>query len=292
MCVSSAGSAGWSSYHLFLSRDVDAFLIGHLLPFLETEATAERLRRFFFIRYGEGRSLHLRLRFRPRRAAAATGLGERLECCVRAAAPQDPGLRLEEHPYRRSEHYFGESFASVQAELLNEATSWLALRLLRALGPEDRGRRWLTLASTLDLVARRAARGEGELLEAFTESCGFARLAARRLEQPLVGPPERAGKRWAAAVAAARPRVATALAGEPTLPRIAALLRRARREPGPPDGRRPEGGRFVATHALHLLANKLGFSLGEEHEAFATLKHLATHPPDGGALLRTEGDPT
>ena len=37
----------------------------------------------------------------------------------------------------------------------------------------------------------------------------------------------------------------------------------------------PDDGRFVATHALHLLCNKLGFSLGEEHEAFATLARLA-----------------
>ncbi len=256
----------WLSWHLTMNRPYDPFLVDQLLPWLTEEVEADRLRRFFFIRYDEGGE-HLRLRFRP--GAAGDGLVGRLEARVRQYLEASGGeFRLQAVPYRRSEHYFGEKSASVYAELLNESTSWLALRLLSSLGTAHRFQRWLVLAATLDALHRRADDEEVELAAALTDSCEFPLRVAQAMGQPPADPAGRPGERWASAVAAVRPRVAKALDGDVAAGKTVALMRRCRKF--------PDDGPFVAVHALHLLCNKLGFSLGEEYEAFTTLHYLAT----------------
>ncbi|HYW10258.1 MAG TPA: hypothetical protein VE913_25055, partial [Longimicrobium sp.] len=76
-----------------------------------------------------------------------------------------------------------------------------------------------------------------------------------------------------ASLMAALGRIGPALEREPRVRAAAALLCRARRY--------APGGSAVATHALHLLCNKLGFSLREEHDMFTALARLA--PAGGGA---------
>lgn len=239
----------WLSFHLFLPDRFDDFLVSALPPFLASESARGGFRRFFFIRYSEG-GTHLRLRFL---AQSGAGLEERLAGCVAAAF--GGAFRLEEVPYDRARHYFGETRASVYAELLNEATSRLALRLLAGFADQPRIRRWLVLAVTLGLLA-----------DDLEESRAFARRATESLLGPEAAPAlaagERVADRQAAALAAVRVRLVPVLGADRDVRRLGALLRRVRRLPG---------GGSVGIHALHLLCNKMGFSLIEEHAAFAAL---------------------
>ncbi|HEU4453022.1 MAG TPA: lantibiotic dehydratase C-terminal domain-containing protein, partial [Longimicrobium sp.] len=138
-------SPAWASFHLHLPGRFEPFLGGPLLERVEEERARGRVRRFFFLRYGEG-GLHLRLRFLPAPGVEPAALAERVEEWARAHVEAEGAayreVRVEAHPYDRAELYFGETWDSVHAELLNEATSWLAMRLLRAQGMERRAHRW------------------------------------------------------------------------------------------------------------------------------------------------------
>jgi thiopeptide-type bacteriocin biosynthesis protein len=229
------------------------------------------VRRFFFLRYAEG-GLHLRLRVLPGRGVGVDRvrrlLEERLHSCV------PPGeWQLEEQPYDRAALYFGETMESVYAELLNEATSALALRLLASPAAESRARRWLVLAALLEILVRDSIGDEAGRQAAVFASLGFARETSEALGRPVVD------GRWTAPVDAslrdARGRLAT-LADDGIVRRTVHLLRRCRRC-GP-------RGAFAATHALHLLCNKLGFTVREEHDLFGALSRLADDA-DGRAAL-------
>lgn len=259
----------WSSFHLHLPGSHARFLVEHLAPWLAAEAAS--FRRFFYLRYGEG-GLHLRLRFLPHGGRPPDGLRRALEACAEAYLETlGPSLRrlhyrIEEHPYRRGEHYFGDTPASAYAELLNEASSWLALRLLRSVGALDRRRRWLLLVGSLDALLRTSVEGDCDRIRALTESRAFA---TRILERTGGAPDEwvASHQRTGHALRRAVPRVVSALGDDASARRLAALLRRTR-------ARCPDG-RFVATHALHLFANKLGYSVTEEARAFYALAELA-----------------
>lgn len=275
----------WSSFHLHLPGSHARFLAEHLAPWLD--GTAASYRRFFYLRHADG-GLHLRLRFLPEGERVAGGLRDGLAACAdaylaalgRSAGPSGPGgpgggYRLEEHLYDRSELYFGDTPASVYAELLNEASSWLALQLLRSPGAQRRAHRWLLLAGSLDALLRRSARSDDDRLRALEESRAFAERLVAQTGGSEVDPGVRAGR----AVRRAVPRVAVALADDAVARRLARLLRWTR-------SRCPHG-RFVATHALHLFANKLGFSVTEECLAFAALGDLAAPPPPAGPTAGT-----
>ncbi len=250
----------WLSLHLFLQDGFDEFLISALPLFLAAESERGSFCRFFFIRYSEGGD-HLRLRFL---APQGQGLEERLARCVATVA--GAGFRLEPVPYDRTRHYFGETRASVYAELINERTSRLALRLLAACAGQTRLRRWLVLAATHDLVIEKLTTGDADRRAWLVESRGFARRAAEEIRGPEARPAleegERTAGRWSAPLEAVRARLLPLLGSDRDIRRLAALLRRARRLPG---------GSSVGIHGLHLLHNKLGFSFIEEHAAYAAL---------------------
>jgi thiopeptide-type bacteriocin biosynthesis protein len=275
----------WQSYHVFLPGSVDLFLVQYLPGLLNECLRARLFRRFFFIRYSEGGD-HVRLRFMPNVDGAERELRIALDRAVTSCArelhrgqfdlPGEP-FRIEQHLYSRQTLYFGETLQSVYAELLNEATSWLCLRLLRSLVVADRVRRWLALAATLDLVLREAYRTDDALRRAILESRDFARRAASDLAavhgslteverwtdlEPPIGRRLPLRAIWNAAA-----RIAGALGSEPSVQRIASGLRRLARYT-------PEV-RFVGVHSLHLLCNKLGFSLADEYWAFSALYELA-----------------
>ncbi len=267
----------WLSFHLFLEDGGEDFLTAALPGFLAAETARKSFRRFFFLRYSEG-GRHLRLRFRTGHGRR-DGLEERLELCVRehlrrttAATPKEMPFRLETTPYDRTHHYFGETRASVYAELLNEATSRVALRLLGSPAGQPRLRRWLVLAAVLDRLLESLAPSRAEKSARIAESLAFAERTAEILCGPEAAEPlaesRRSAARWPALVASVRARLNSGLDADGDLRRLAALMRRADRRSG-----------FVNVHALHLLCNKLGFSLFEEHAAFAALAHLA----DGSA---------
>jgi thiopeptide-type bacteriocin biosynthesis protein len=229
------------------------------------------VRRFFFLRYAEG-GLHLRIRVLPGRGVGVDRVRTLLEQRLHSWLPSGE-WRLEEHPYDRAALYFGETMESVHSELLNEATSALALQLLTSPGAGSRTRRWLALATLLEILVRDSTRDEVGRRAAISASRAFARETAEALGHPVAGRP------WSASVEAAlgdaRNRLAT-LAHDGAVRRTARLLRRCRRC-GP-------SGAFAATHALHLLCNKLGFTVHEEHDLFGALSRLAADA-DGRAPL-------
>lgn len=266
------GSGRWISYHIFLPAHVESFLAGHLPAWLQSELRAGRIKRFFFIRYSEG-GPHLRLRVKTGESPA--DIRTSLEACVRAYV-RDVGTghtcRLEEHRYDRTELYFGETCASVYSELLNEATSRLALRLLRTPGMEYRAQRWLVTVSTVHVLLHRVARNTTELLALMAESREFARHAVRASGLIVPDATRGASGLLDAPVLKAVHRMTTVLESDPSSERIVQLFRRTRRQ--------TRAERFAATHGLHLLCNKLGFSLRDEYALFESLGRAAAEPGD------------
>jgi thiopeptide-type bacteriocin biosynthesis protein len=260
--VTAGPGARWLGFHLFAPAPFEPLLAGCLAPLMEAGRREGVVRRFFFLRYAEG-GMHLRLRVLSGRGVGPDRVRALLEGRLHAClAPGE--WRLEEHPYDRAALYFGETAESVHAELLNEATSVLALRLLASPGAGDRTRLWLVLAALLDILARDSTADEAGRRGVLSASRTFARRTAEGLGHPVV-----AGS-WSASAGAslrgARERLAT-LADDGIVRRTARLLRRCRRC-GP-------RGAFAATHALHLLCNKLGFTVHGEHDIFDALLRLA-----------------
>jgi thiopeptide-type bacteriocin biosynthesis protein len=268
----SSASTGWLSYHLLLRAPHEPFLAGHLAPWLEREVQERRVKRFFFIRYGPDGG-HLRFRVLPYSGIEPARLRAGLEAavCDHLARNPDAGTEpcLEEHPYSRTLHYFGENRASVYAELLNQATSQLCLRIVIGPGGDRQAGRWLMLLSVLNQLLRGAARGDGDFADMVEEGRSFARRGSEAMgvfvqDGLLPGHPVLDATAGAALARGA------AAANDPLVRRIVRLLCRVRDYV-------PEGG-TVATHALHLLCNKLGFSLREEYDLFTALQRLAPLP--------------
>lgn len=250
----------WLSYHLHfpaeLAAAADRFLANELLSLVQEEQEAGRLRRFFFLRYSLG-GPHLRLRFQP------TDVQDSRRPCLHTVLDshaQRLGGRLEERAYERGRQYFGDSYESVYAEALNVATTRLALALLRSFDAKPRMHRWIAVTCLCGQLIDSSCDGAADA--AIERGWGFARRVARDHGLDLVETPPEINERRAAAILTAWPQVAGGVPSDLFEP-VVALLRRVLK--------RGERGREVATHALHLLCNKTGFSILEEHETFALL---------------------
>lgn len=266
------GCGRWISVHLFVSSP-DDYLVGYLGPWLQTEHETGRLRHFFFIRYGAGSSVHLRLRFVPCSTDVISTLRTGLENSIVAydsgasrSKVRGADSRLEESPYCRLEHYFGDNRVSVHAELLNESTSWLALEILRQRELRTRSQRWVALAAVTDMLLGQAdslADARARVMRAAGE---IWRRAGRRGRAEVR---DEGFDRLADIVFRARHRTIGGYATDPLVLRAGRMLARMLRMPDPG----PEAG----VHGLHLLWNKTGFSLAEEQSAFGALCALGAH---------------
>jgi thiopeptide-type bacteriocin biosynthesis protein len=261
--------ARWQSFELVVPPPFEPLLTQYLWPFVRESRDARLLKRFFFIRYSEG-GYHLRLRFLPSRHAAARWPEDELARLVsRYATDTQKSLNdctLESRVYDRATLYFGETMLSVYAELLNEQSSYLALRLLGAGQPGPAA--LLAKLGTIVLhVLRRTIDSPGELCEFCSHARKFACESMQRLGLTF---PE-----WNEAV---RDKLRTFLnrsAGQsdPSLDcdrnvaLLGSLLRRLRTY--------YPSGQTVAVHAVHLLFNKLGFSLMDEYCLFGVLSGVA-----------------
>jgi thiopeptide-type bacteriocin biosynthesis protein len=261
--------ARWQSFEVVVPPPFEPLLTQYLWPFVRESRDARLLKRFFFIRYSEG-GYHLRLRFLPSRRATARWSEDELGLLVSRYATDTQnslnGCTLESRIYDRTTLYFGETMLSVYAELLNEQSSYLALRLLCAGQPGP-----VTLLAKLGAillhVLRRMFDNPGELCE----FCGHARKFASESMQRLgLTSPE-----WNEAV---RNKLRTFLdrsarRSDPSIDcdrnvaRLCSLLRRLRTY--------YPSGQMVAVHAVHLLFNKLGFSLMDEYCLFGVLSGVA-----------------
>src|SRR5262249_17964742 len=157
-------------------------LLDWLLPALETEWAAQRVKRFFFIRYSEG-GLHLRLRFLPKKGMDPAFLDEWLSQLVTGFARRQ-GIAperccIERHLYDRNVLYFGETTDSVYAELLNEQTSYLALKLLSP-ATEPHGQLILKTACILWILCTKIARDEQSFSRLIEDYCSFTAEALQR----------------------------------------------------------------------------------------------------------------
>ncbi len=255
----------WLSFHVYLPNAIDSFLAQYMAPRLQDGSMSRHIRRFFFIRYFD-EALHLRLRFLRREPDDDEIIKAWLGEMVRefSSAPGSIGpARIEEQLYDREEHYFGETIYSVYAELLNEQTSALALRLLESYY-QDRTRLAALLIACLHFLMQKATTTPGELLRAVQASRSFA--ADVMTQSSLVAITTREEERAALILMVKRvaERAASFLGRDPAAMAIISLARRARKH--------GQQGEFVVTHALHLLCNKLGFSMQEEHWIYALLQ--------------------
>lgn len=263
----------WSSFYIFLPGSRDTFLLRDFKPAVLKAIAEGHFRRFFFIRYSTDRE-HYRIRILP---SPSCGIALQEWMCTvveefRSAQGFPPGsCELTEEKYDRSELYFGETPASVYSELLNEQTSLIAFQLMEnAIGR----RRELTVAltGTLEFLFRKAATDSPAGTSMIRQSQTFA---SRTLQQHNWRPGAM-NPALEDAFSAALDRVSVALApvleNNRVVARIVRLLRRARR--GPSDLA------FAATHALHLLCAKAGFSLVEEYRLYFVLAKRLSRPGD------------
>ncbi|MBC13570.1 hypothetical protein B1759_02410 [Rubrivirga sp. SAORIC476] len=232
----------WHSYHVSLvalhGGDLATILARTLAPALVRLAADGDAHRFFHLFYREER-LELRLRIQAQPSARQAHLDA---LAPLAAAFGAAGVRLV--PYSRETHYFGETWDSVYAEVMNGHTSTLALSFQARTWP-DRSTLALATALTISTLWSEALRGDAR--EGLSRSVAFARRHAASADAPT---PSLAALRT----------MADALKGplesRQDVRALAALIRRSIHRGGQ--------GLFVGVHALHLFCNKLGFSFEEE----------------------------
>ncbi len=254
----------WLSFHFHYSGDFTPLLLDHIAPALVLSGRKSGLDRLFFIRMDEG-GRHLRLRVRSCNAASS----ERVRSSVMSVASAfestllaEERLRCEEDTYDRNAMYFGPSCLSVYAELLNEATSLLALRVLG--DPRRSGRRNVVTLSLLGGLYKGLAKNAPDLERLLAEAVSFAQTALQRygFQAPeVLNLDSSSAERVLAGVTAVLQRRCT----DRGLARVLRLLQRVRRL---------DGGQRVAVHAIHLLLNKLGHSLGQEYAFLRVLELL------------------
>lgn len=266
MIVESRKRTEWLSYYASLDHDLDVFLSEHLAPLVLEERSAGRLKRFFFIRYTE-ETLQLRIRFLPSCSESAAQIDRRLRQVMEdfnAGFAADRRALLKQVAYDRS-LYFGETIRSVYSELLNEHTSGFAFRLLR-LYASKRAQLFVVLTFILHRVLSEIL-APGDTLAALAEkSLAFAMNAIADLKLPpfMLDTPRAAAISGSMLFVSSNAR--DDLQADPDIRTAVRLLQRVQRLPG---------GAFVRIHSLHLLANKLGFSLADECLIFTLLKEMA-----------------
>ena len=255
----------WLSYHVYSEGDLEAFATGTLAPALDRLEREGHLKRFFFIRYSDG-GPHLRLRLSPRRELARETVDGWVAGWVDRFNERGADLpsRLEMARYDREAHYFGDNTDSVYAELLNVATSRLALGLLiQWEGASLENRRIITLL-ILQYLSKSICPEPDRRQRLLDASIAFAARAFKDATgndlSPVFAREGIVEKQLEHAGAAMAP----LLAKEPSVAAVVGLGRRILRN--------PQRQAFVLTHALHLLCNKLGFGLADEHLFFSLMR--------------------
>jgi thiopeptide-type bacteriocin biosynthesis protein len=262
----------WLSFHIFLPGAFESFLVDHMAPALQDDLKAGTIKRFFFIRYSEGGN-HIRLRLMacPHNADFEPRLIKLVGHFAATTSSDLNSCRVEQHPYDRSELYFGETALSVYAELLNEQTSYLGLRALAQY--RGRPRLIVVLASILNFLLVSSTDSLEDFRATLENSRRFAANAAAEFGFSVQSD-EKLEASLRNILLQLLPQ-SSALVQDQTIQRIVRLLRRTRKcKPS---------GEFVATHALHLLCNKLGVSILEEYNLFNTLDDFA---PDSFLRLK------
>lgn len=259
----SATKAKWLGYHIYLPWTGNEFL-ADFLPRLISDLKAEnQIKRFFFIRYAEG-GYHLRLRLQAAKFSDISLIENRLESIVRdfrnASTISASQVWLTAVDYSREEHYFGETPESVYAELINEQTSYLSMRMLAGIKISNYNLVLKFAASVYWLVAL-SSFDDADLNRSLAESRDFAeKNRSGKNDQNF------SSEDFLRSLPIAIERMSDTAAESATMRRAARLLGRLKLC--------KTNGRFAATHAIHLYCNKLGFSMTQESIIYNLLAEI------------------
>lgn len=261
-------ATGWISIHLSLPDHVDEFLIGEFSSFVEESRRNELLKRVFFIRHSEG-GPHIRVRLMPKRGPARSCIVAAFrECVTDFAAKYSMFLdacAMSHQTYDRTLLYFGDTWESVYSELINEQTSLLALRLVRAFAGEPV--RLVIVVAALFYVLLDITKGSA-LADALAQSREFARRCLGELQWPELQPSDRELEILGKAIREAVPSIRRMSLNDAAVGHLTRLLRRACNQCG--------NGQELVIHSLHLLCNKVGITLAVELEIYTILSGLGS----------------
>jgi thiopeptide-type bacteriocin biosynthesis protein len=249
----------WGSLHAVPHGNAHEFFATTFAPAYGAMQRRPECQRQFFIRYSEG-GLHFRWRVLPAPGYAPTDV-VRLARQLLRRHRSVPGFDLRSARYSRTHHYFGETWATVYAELLNERSSVLAVQLFGAMGRGHRARRVAIVGAALA-----EAVGASDHATATRLLMSGLHVSARALAAVDATAPGRVSPATIGTLRTLRERL------RPAVQPLAELVTRLER-----GGRHPH----VAPHALHLIANKSG--LGPAGEAMAFTAALASYGQYGGA---------
>lgn len=258
-----ASNARWLSYRVGLRRELEEFLAESAIDILSSIRRRDLADRFFFVSLYDEEDEELKVYLRFRQSARQTAGSDTVQRVIQEEVVDEEVV--EPDPYSRIEHYFGDRPASVYAELMNEQSSLIAIKLASAYGTERRVR-FILLAFVLDFVITNATPGREEALRQIHRSAEFA---AHVLRTQYPGTSFSAWEPEKVTTLMHRNRDAIAdIFEDENLKQFTALVRRTYREIS-------DGARIV-THALHLLCNKCGYFINQEHQAFRVLHHYRT----------------
>ena len=250
----------WISYHIYLPWTGNEFLADFLPPLISHLKAEKQIKRFFFIRYTEG-NYHIRLRLqltgKSQRSTIKNFLNLTLKDFGKSSHIAASEIRFEANNYSREKHYFGHTKESVYAELINEQTSCLSMQMLAGVKNNDSSL-LLKFTALIYWLFAFTSFNESDLKRSLEESRDFTEknksgesVTNFKTEILLRNLP------------IAINRMSDAAAKSQNVQQTVRLLKRLKLY--------SPHGRFVATHAIHLFSNKLGFSLSQESEIYNLL---------------------
>jgi thiopeptide-type bacteriocin biosynthesis protein len=252
----------WLSFYIYLPWTGDEFLANFLPLLISALKTENQIKRFFFIRYAEG-GYHLRLRLQTTADSKYEVIEKRLKTALqnfrRHSQILASQIRLLSADYSREEHYFGETRESVYAELINEQTSYLSMQMLAGVNEQEQTLLLKNIAS-LYWTFVLSSFSEKDLNRSLAESREFAeRNKAKNNEKNY------SSDSLLQNILITVERTSETIIKLPNLIRAASLIKRLKLR---------KDGRFVATHAVHLYCNKLGFSISQEFKIYTLLSEI------------------
>ncbi len=248
----------WIGLRIDLPEPFEPFLLGPLSRWLRCQRAERRLARWFFLRHSED-GLHLRLRLRGFNGADTPFLTSSAHALALAPGSE---IRVSAYPYDRTALAFGETLESVMAELLHQATSELALRLLASVPNEH----WNIVGPSAAFLLAEQSVLRTELVQVVLSWREFAARTAHTWSAPPRSFSAEEIQRCVRNFERLLPRLRTSLLVDSRARRAVGLLRRLRQ--------RGARGKFVAMHGLHLLCNEMGLSIQGESAATQALSEL------------------
>lgn len=258
----------WLSFHIYLSGSANEYIRLYLPVLIEELEISRLVRRFFFIRYGEG-GYHVRLRLMPYELSMRDSIELKINQHLSKVNSLNKGNpladnRCETMSYSREEHYFGENRETVYSELINEQTSRLAL-MMAANFLDSKALFTLKSFPSLYFLFEMSAESPEDFRRSLKESMDFV-LNSGLYEKSDDGRSEFPSENLIAAALTTVSKMTEKMQSSATLTKAVKLLRRAKKLPK---------GRFTATHSIHLYCNKLDFTMSQELKLYRLIEAVS-----------------